>query len=374
MTDIHRLLPLLLCVTAVAQEPLGVLHNVPPSFTSRGGVAAANANPVVVFNRLDKESYAGWGYEATAPGRRAIQGLHFIVQDEDLQTPDTFGLAVFTEDPTHSNYPDVSSPAGSLAGLLMPAGTGAGSFDAIASFATPILAPAAADVFCGLDLGVPAATTWPSDGLSVWTLSADSNNAVCDLPGAGIGSGVPDDTFGGYYVASLSLLSYGATRQVFVEPVSLTASGTAGAITNQVSNVPSQTAPGTFSQFSGQYPDARSPSRNPGRMDDLSHRFALSGLPNQTPVFFLIGIGQFAQPELPLGLLVPGSSGVVCLNLGGIKTVGLGFTVGGETAQTLTLPASARLLITGVPLLRQAVALDVATFQLIAGSCARQTL
>lgn len=372
MRKIEILAALLLACSAAAQQPLGVLHNVPASFTSRGGSAPANSNPVVVFDRIDKEMYTGWGFAATSPNMRAIAGLHFTVQDEDLSTPDAFGIVVYTEDPTNPDYPFVSAPIGSLGGLLIPGGTGPGSYDAIASFATPMLAPGSGDVFCGLALGVAAAAAWPTDGLSVWALSSNGAYAEADQPGAGIGSSPPSDTFGGYYAAALPLLAYASTRQFFVEPVSATPGGVAGAITNQASNLPSQTAPGTFSQFSGQFPDARSPARNPGRMDDVSHRFSMPTLPDFTPVVFLIDLGRFSSTELPMGLLLPGSTGVACLNLGRFRTNGIGLTIAGEAWQTFSIPAASRALIAGLPLLRQAAAFDVATSSLIAGACARQ--
>jgi hypothetical protein len=370
----------LLPAFAAAQSPLGILNLVDTSFTSRGSTTLPNTNYSAVYDRLDKETYAGWGVDPANPGMRRITGLTGTLQDEIGTTPESFSFVVYTEDPVAPNYPLVAAPLGSVGPLPTPATTvtTAIAWTMTASFATPILAPASSDVFVGAELPQPATGTWPSDGMSCWAMYyvlVASN--ICDLPGAGHPTTPPEEVGnGGWYVPGQP---NGPTytlnpRQWKIEPLVDGATGVAGTITNQTTAVASNLPPGTSCQASGLYPDARNPPLNAGRVDDIASRWFETGAPAGTPVLFFLGLGNFGT-EIPVGAIVPGSSGVLCLDLLRASMIGLGFTgASGEAYYVIGIPPAARASIAGIHLLHQSFALDPVTGVINANGCTRQIL
>lgn len=370
----------LLPALALAQSPLGILNKVDTSFTSRGSTTLPNTNYSAVFDRLDKEAYAGWGVDPLNPGMRKINGLTASLQDEIGTTPETFSLVVYTEDPVAANYPLVATPLGIVGPLPTPATTvtTAIAWTLTASFATPVLAPANADVFVGAELPQPATGTWPSDGMSCWAMYyvlVASN--ICDLPGASHPTAPPEEVGnGGWYVPGQP---NGPTytlnpRQWKIEPLVDGAAGVAGTITNQTTAVSSNAAPGTSCQASGLYPDAASPPLNAGRADDIAGRWFKTGAPAGAPVLFFLGFGNFGV-ELPMGAIMPGSSGVLCLDLLRSSMIGLGFTsASGEAFYVIGIPPAARARVAGLRLVHQAFAFDPVSGGIDANGCTRQIL
>jgi len=369
---------LLAATTAFAQTNLGILNRTDTSFTSRGSNAGANTNPCFVIEKLDKEYYAGWGVDPANPGMRQILGFHTWIQDQVGNTPETFGIRVFPE-AAAANFPNVAAPLATAGPFPTPTSTvtTAISWEMSVNFTTPVLAPATSDVFLGLDLPQPLTGAWPTDGLSCWALYYVAvSSGISDLPGTSHPTAPPEEVGNGsYYVPLLTLgPSYTVTPRMWkIEPIVAGAAGIAGTITNQTTAPSSNVAPGTSSQASGLHPDAQSPSLNTGRADDIASRWFKAGTLNGTPVFFMMDLGTFG-PELPVSGLLPGSTGVVCLNLPSLVVIGIGFTTTGEAFMTLPIPASARLFIAGTSLLHQSAAFDPATGVAHANGCTRQVL
>lgn len=367
----------LLCAAAApAQDLLGTLNRTDTSFTSRGSAGVPNTNPSVAFNRLDHEYYAGWGYDPANPGMRRIVGMQVFLQDQIGNTPETFDALIYGEDPAGPDYPNVNAPLGAVLGIPTPPTTitTAFPFSMNITFATPVLAPAAADVFVAVGLPQPVGTTWPNDGLSVHAFYyIGVTSGFFDLPGAAHPpTSMATASNGGWYVANpLNPPTYTATpRQWKMDLIVGGATGVAGTITNQTSAPLSNFAPGTSSQASGLHPDAANPPLNPGRADDVCGRWYRSSAPNGTPVLFLLDLGTFF-PEIPVASLLPGSTGVACLNPATLALLGIAFTNAGEAFYPILLPASSRGILPGMSIVHQAVALTP-TGAADAGPCTRQ--
>ncbi|MCA8950417.1 MAG: hypothetical protein KDE27_13000 [Planctomycetes bacterium] len=370
-------LALLLPATAGAQSVLGILNNTDTSFTSRGSATVPNTNPSVSFVRLDKEAYAGWGVNPATPGMREILGMNGVLQDQIDTTPDTYGLVVYTEDVANPNYPDVTTPVGSVGPISLPTGTsGAAAAWAInVNFTTPMLAPATGDVFLGVDMPQPLTGTWPTDGVSCHALYYVSvTSGINDLPGGSHPTTSPEDNNGGWYSAVSTLPpTYTTTqRQWKLQPLVAGAAGVAGTITNQTSAPQSNAAPGTSSMASGLYPDAANPPLNAGRADDIVSRWYMSGAPAGTLVFFLASFNAFG-PEIPLSTFVPGS-GVVCLDTAAFFQIGFSPVTADQAFFTWTLTPAARSAVAGLRIVHQSIGLDPATGMAMANGCTRQLL
>lgn len=365
----HQLVPwsvvtLAMSVPAAAQDLMGILNNTDTSFTSRGSATVPNQNLAIVYDRLDKEFYAGWGIDPANPGMRQILGMRADLQDQVGTSPETFRFLVFTESAAQPNYPDVSTPLGTIGPIPTPASTATGpvAWTFTASFTTPVLAPASADVYLGVELPNPAVGTYPTDGMSCWALYYVSvTSGISDLPGTAHPSSPPEVVGnGGFYVPSpLTGPFYTVTpRQWKIEPILAGATGVAGTITNQTTAPASNLAPGTSSQGSGLYPDALNPPLNAGRVDDVAGRWFKSNTPNNTPVFFVLSF-HFG-PEIPASGLLAGSTGVVCVDLPSTTVIGIQLTTNNQAFQVISIPAAARAVIGGMTIVHQAAGLNAA--------------
>ncbi|MCR9247559.1 MAG: hypothetical protein NXI31_21220 [bacterium] len=386
-----------LAAGASAQVPLGTFTNVGTTFTTRGFSAASEQNPATLFTRHDKEAYAGWTDGAVANSRE-VTGLNFVIQDEDLSTQESFQIVVWSgDDATQVDFPDVNSGMVGATLIGLPIQTGGGAFNASFNFATPVSLPADEDVYTGLQLnsawtitGTPPTIT---DGLSVWECHAEAPTTpqagqAWDVPGAGVPTTSPSDTFSGYYVPNPATgPAYPVKTQFKIQPIVAISGGVAGAVTNQTNHVASTAGstagftvqlPGAGSavMHSGQFPDAANPPLNAGRADDLTQMFHNDSIDPNSLVFFLIDIGSFNPLEIQAASFVPGSTGVSCLNFGSQQTLGFAplMTVGTSQRafRITTFPAAARPLLSGINWLQQAVAVDVATNTIHATACTRQ--
>lgn len=380
-----------------AQNRMGTFDNTGTTYATRGGAAAANTNPADLFVRLDKEKYAGFTTGLT-PGTREITGLNFVMQDQNLATQEPFNLIVYTESATTPNFPDVTTPVGLSGAFGLPIGTGGGAYNASANFATPLSAPAAGDVFVGLRFTTPWTISGGqvTDGPSVWEIRGvvvTATGASYDLPGPGRPSAPPEEgTFGGIYVPTTTTGPVGpaypitAPTMYKISPVLPIAGGCATAVTNQANHVESTSASvagftvqapgaGTACMMSGLHPDSANPPLNGGRADDIGAIYVntAANVPTGSPVFFLIDLGTFG-PEIPVSAFIPGSTGVVCLNLGTAQTLAITLMGSGFTSHVATFPASARSLLSGISWLRQTVGFNVTTGQAHAGPCTRQQM
>jgi len=356
--------------TAIAQNNLFDFQNMGVTFTSRNG---ANLVPATIYNRIDKEAYAGWGVDNANPGMRSFTGLHCLIQDQDLSTQDGFSFTAYTESGT-PNIPNTTTPLAATGNFLLPLGTGIGAYSVTGSFATPVLAPGASDVFVGVStVGSWNATT--TDGLSIWATSGDPTRPLRDEPGFGAPTTVPGNTYAGTWQPGTSTQTNAVLRQSWVEPIITTPAGVASALhyadpVHANANV----SPGTVCMYSGQFPDSESPSRIAGRADDIGNTFRHTGIPDGTLVFFLADIALTFGPELPLSSFLPGSTGVVCVNLGSYSVVAVSTTLAGSANHVINIPAASRTGIAGLPVIQQAAAFDGVNGVALAGPCSKQLL
>ncbi len=371
------LAPLALTTVAAAQSELGVLLNTGVSFTSRGSNSSPNTNPSVAFVRLDSDRYAGWGVDASSPGMRTVTGITGTIQDQIGNTPETYDLLVYTEDPANLDYPLVTAPQGMAGPFPTPASTATGAiaFGYSMNFATPMTTPANADVFLGIGLPQPTGTTWPNDGLSCHAMYYVFQPPATsyDLAGPAQPSGPPGEGQSGYYVPSSTLgPTYTTTsRQWMIEAIVPGAAGVACTVTNQTSAVASNAPPGMAGGGSGLYPDAANPPLNPGRMDDIVSRWFMAGMPDNSAVFFFASFQPIA-PDIPLSLFVPGE-GAVCIDTTSFSQIALGFTSGGEATFAWNFSPTARTLIGGLSIVHQSIGIDPATSMAYANGCTRQS-
>jgi hypothetical protein len=389
----HKIIALAaLSTCAFAQDTMGTFRNTGTTYATRGASGASSSNPAVLWTRFDKECYAGWTAGVT-PGTRDINGLQFVIQDQNLATQETFAVVAYTEDALLPSYPDVVTPLGTSANYTLPLGTGGGAYRATANFTTPILAPAGADVFVGLQMnqpwtitGTPAAVT---DGLSVWEIRAALATLAAgqsiDVAGAGLPFSPADEgRFSGYYVPTPAAGPAMPVVTMFkITPILPIAGGTATAVTNQtVHPESSATAPlsfavetpgaGTASMLSGLYPDAADPSLGGGRADNLGNIYLKTGMVSGV-CFYLVDFGTFGL-ELPMSSFLPGSTGVSCLNLGTLQTLAIGIVTNGVGFNVTNLNLATRQQLAGFSWLSQSVGFDLATNLAHAGPCTRQLL
>lgn len=358
----------LLTGTSVAQNNLSDFTNMGVTFTSRNG---ANFVAATIYTRIDREYHAGWGVDPAFPGTRTFSGLHFLIQDQDLSTVDTYSLTAYTE--LTADIPDTTTPLATTGTFSLPVGVGVGAFNVTANFGTPINAPPV-DVFVGVTLptGWNATVT---DGLSIWATSSAVASVLRDEPGWSAPLLSPANTYSGTFQPVAGLQTDALLRQSWVEPIIATPAGVATALhyADPV-HAAANTSPGTTCMFSAHFPDSQSPPRNVGRADDLGMIFRHTGIADSTPVFFLLEISGTFGPEIPVSNFLAGSTGVACLNVASMMTVAFSLTTAGVASNVIVLPAAARTAIAGLPLIHQAAAFDTNAGVALAGPCSKQTL
>ncbi|MCC7065750.1 MAG: hypothetical protein IT456_23285 [Planctomycetes bacterium] len=372
----HKHLSIFIAVASVAsslvaQNNLSDFLNMGVTFTSRNG---ANFVEATMYTRIDVESYAGWGFDATQPGMRVFSGLRFDIQDQDLATQDTFRLTAYTELTPPSNTPDTTTPIATTGNFVLPVGTGAGAFLSTANFVTPIAVPATADVFVGV--GTTLGWTNPiTDGLSIWATSGAVSSALRDEAGFGEPTTSPGNTFSGHYQPVANTHSFIAQRQSHIEPIIATPAGVCSSLHNaDPVHANANTSPGTTCMHSALSPDSQSPPRTAGRADDVGMTFRHTGMPDGSLAIFLVDISPTFGTEFPLSLFLPGSVGAMCVNQASVQSVAIGFTSGGSASNVITFSPATRTYIAGVPLIHQVVTIDALTGTAYAGPCSKQTL
>jgi hypothetical protein len=372
------LVPFVLLVAgAVAQDNLGLLRNTGVSYSARGvGFAPAQMRSVQ-FNRIDTTSYGAWGFDPFTPGTRSFTGLHFRIQDFDQSTADPFRLVAYTE--LQPDFPDVANPLAMTGPISMPLGApGLGAFDATANFATPIVAPATADVFVGLSQD-DVVNFLATDGMTVWLTTAESGPGtltVRDLPGAAEPAFSPANTVAGFFIPQLTTApAYVPRAQFHIEPIVATAAGVASALHyNDSWHGEASAPPGTSCVLSSLFPDARSPSLNAGRADDLGMTFRMSSIPDLSPVLWLGQLSQVLPAEVPLAFALPGANGALGVDPTFAVILGVSTTTGGEATNVIVFPAALRPMLGGIAIVQQAVAYDWAAANFVAGPCPISTL
>lgn len=367
---------LVMAASISAQEFVGLTFNCSAGFATRGSLSAA-AGAGELMLRIEASEIAGFCPGPTA-GSRAVSSIRLVVQDQDaLTTPESFGLVLYPEDPANAGFPLRSAGVTAATALPGPAAPASGTIAAVSltvNFGTPLLLPGNGDLFVAAAL--PAAPAWSTDGLSLQGYFGQNvaGFTTFDLPGAR--QMTPGTTaalsYALTYTAATGLMNYNSSRCLLIDLAGTRSNGgVVGAVTNQASWPLSNTAPGSASPFSAHHPDAVAPPRNVGRADNISYTLFDSVRAPGTAIFFLVDLGSFA-PEVPMAQLIPGSTGMACLNLATVRSVGLDLTAGGMASRVLTVPTAARRAISGLPLLQQAIALDFSTGTAHAGPCGAQ--
>jgi hypothetical protein len=127
--------------------------------------------------------------------------------------------------------------------------------------------------------------------------------------------------------------------------------------------------PGTACMLSSLAPDARNPSRNPGRADDIGMTFRKKGIADNTPVFWFAQIASAFPGEVPLGSLFPGSRGALCIDLSSALFLGMTQTSNGQAWNVVTIPAAVRTRIAYQSVIQQGFAFDASISAFRAGPC-----
>jgi hypothetical protein len=313
--------------------------------------------------------------------------VFFIVQDQDaVSTPETLDIVLYPEDPANPGLPLISGAVTFATGVTGPGAPATGVISAAVKTVTPA-APVAVPILGGGDVFVswrlPASPTASvADGLSIQALNGNSAapTAVQDVQGP---NGQPltpasqANSYGITYNPGAATLTYSVARVWFLDVAHNGTGGAALTVTNQTtllgSNNPPPVgfgpAPGTASFMSGSAPDVNGFSA--GRADDITFDYFRSSTAGNI-VLFLLDLGAFG-PELPTAGFLPGSNGVLCLNLSTFWTAG--FSIAdptGEAFMTTVFSTASRPALLGLPILQQAAELDGAIIH--ASPCAKQTL
>lgn len=354
-------LALLLAAQLQAQQPVGIRFRCGAPVTSRGNTVQA----VERLHRVEHDELRGIGASTAAPNVMRLRGARFVLQDQDGSTPASYDFVVRLEGAV-PDEPDTGTPFALLSNLPGSfGGPGPTAVSITLTFATPIDVPFAGDVFVGCAL--PAAPTWPADGLSL-LLGLGGGLPSGDVPG-------PAPIARGGYALSLVAgptpsIDYAPPSQLELELLTDAPGGCVTAITNQLSQPLSNTAPGSASAFSALHPDAALPPRSPGRADDIGRVHLDVGLADGSPVLFFASLGAIG-PEVPLSGMLPGSVGVWCLPPGAVA-LGLSTQANGQASWVTMIPAATRPLLRGLLLVQQSLGFDAATTTLRAGPCGRQ--
>jgi hypothetical protein len=373
-----------LSLPAVAQDYVGFSYNTAIGATSRGAIAAAAGE---VMTRIDGSEFAGWG--TTTAGRRTLDAIYFVLQDQNAATPETCDIILYPEDAANPGFPDLAAGVVYATGVTGPTGTG---IAAVVKTVTPttvgvtdsVPIQGGGDVFISWSL--PANAGWPAtDGLSlnvVLGYAPTTTFLVFDTPGLAQGgtpppAAAPSNSHGLSRTGANAAI-YNARRQMFFDVLQNNAGGISMAITNQTSFTCSNNpppagfgpAPGTASFMSGTNPDVV--GGNPGRVDDLTFEFYKFGVGSTALVAFLIDFGAFG-PELPIGLLGFTGTGSFCLNLSTFSIATVSFTTADEAFFVLTIPAAVRPTLSGLQVNYQGAAL-VPTMDWHTSPCRSQTL
>jgi hypothetical protein len=371
----HRLALLaiaLLAGTTLAQTPLGILRNLDMSWSARGDTFSAGAFPSTQYTRIDNDYITGWGYDDVNPSFRTFFGIHCFLQDFNGATADPFHFVVYPEG-TQVARPDVASPIVTTGSMSMPpGGPGVAAYEVSTLFVTPIAAPDSGDVFVGVHQLTPV-NVLAQDGMTVWLTTAEAGPGtwtVRDVPGAGAPVTGAEATYAGFHVPAANQNLPMARSQFHIEPLLIAPGGVASArhIADPL-HPAAALSPGTSCLLSSIRPDARSPSANPGRADDLGMTFLKVALPDNSPVLFLGDVSGSFGVQVPLGQVLPGASGALCVNLGTVVVLGVALSSNGEATHLLQFPAALRPNLANIALVQQAVAFDPVVNAFVSGPC-----
>ncbi|MBK8096157.1 MAG: hypothetical protein IPK26_03570 [Planctomycetes bacterium] len=364
-----------LCAGLSAQNIQDFYFNCATGATTRGGVAGASQVQVVM--RFDSEDYVGWGNPVLAGAPLAVTGYEligcrYVIQDQNDGTVENYNMHFYGEDPANPSFPNftpASAPGTNAIATFGPfpsPTTGTSTISAwqvTLNFTTPLVRPVNQDFFAALEF--PGNAAWTADGLSHHISLGVSANFppptvnTYDLKGPALIAGGVTNTYGlSHDVTNQAFGSAGPRQynwQFFV--ANGVGRGVVTTETNQGTYAISNVAPGTASFFSGLHPDASNSPTNPGRVDDIN--FVYWGAATGDLLVSLIAFGF--QTEFPLVNVLPGSTGVLCLDLSTMTTAG--FAVAGGTGTDtfrIAFNPSQRGFLLGLNLAQQVVAISAA--------------
>ncbi len=372
------------CLAQTAQAG-GFLHNVGIGATSRGSMAGRAGE---LLFRFDSSDYTAIGRpQNTSPTANDIDGIRFILQDQDALTVEPYNLNIYGEDPLNPDFPNFAAGApggtnalGTFGPFNSPAGAaGPAAWFITVTFTTPVGVPAGQDMFLGVDLAAAAGAGWTADGLSVQiSLGTNPNfppptTNTYDLQGPALISPF-SNSYGLVHDRTNSLFAYGGKRQGAIDIMTLGPAGVGTAITNQPNYPTSNAAPGTASFMSGLHPDAANPPLNGARVDDIGYVYFDHVLPTGSLVLYLADLAV-SPVQLPLAQFVPGSVGVVCLTPA-LTTLSFAVTAtqgaGAMTSFNLFIPAAARNTLLGSSFAFTAIGFDPVAGILRGAPCVTQ--
>lgn len=354
---------------------IGFSYNCQIGATSRGLIAGAAGE---VMTRLDGLEHSGWGRVNWPVLERRIESVYFVVQDQDGLTAETFDIVLYGEDALNPGFPDLANPIPFATGLAGPTSTG-GPVANVRTITVPggvgvPIVNECSDIFVSWRL--TAAPTWPADGVSlniVLGYAPNTTFTVFDTPGPVQGGTPPpapaEANSHGLSRTGLGAAVYNARRMMFLDIAHVGSGGVGLAETNQTSFTASNNPPpagwgpciGTASFMSGTNPDVA--GFNPGRADNVSMEYFKTGLGTGNLVLFLMEFDRSCVREMPVSMMVPGSSGWTCMvNPTVVATV---VSANNEACHYTSIPAAVRPLLLGLPVRQQAAAIVPLTTGLV---------
>ena len=361
-------------VSAQANNSLGFAAGFDISYIDRLGATTTVAD---LLNHFDERDYRDWMLDpADATGATyRCNGVRFIMQDQVANTPETYTVAGYNEDPALADFPNTAAlwfRTGTISYPPMPATfptpTGPIAWIITVTFTSPPTPKG--DKWLGLGLPQPATGTWPSDGLSMqcaFDLPANNTGTnALDRVGPGIASMNAGNlscaviTAGGVPTGPATYPSgtIGNRRQMFLEVIANATGGVCVTQTNQTRYPSSNPGSGntavplggTTNMLSGINPDTIDANLStPARADDIGFLVTDTNFPN-APVFVMVATGPNPVGSLPItslapGLITPNSRGNVCIDFT-TAPVFLNFTnAAGICQHMLILNAGTRSII-----------------------------
>lgn len=335
------------------------------SFTySRGGLGLGAGE---LLQRFDADDLRGFGIEAAFPGVQVVRGIALGVRDFGSSVPNgLFDVTLYSESPTQPGYPDLQAPLGGVTGQQSGAPLGL----TFVGFPTPVFAPIGRDLFVGVR--VPA-TTSQIGGVRLTVITSSTGGSTFDLAGASLPVSPPEaNSYRLYRDLATSTPTYAARGQFHMDLLVSGPSGTPATISNQASYLLSTSPPGASTMLSGLHPDARSPSHNAGRADDVAFVYGDYALPPGSLAVFVAAFADFG-PVVPLAQFVPGSVGAACLDQAHAFVLGFATLQADAMCHVVSpIPAPARPWIAGIAWTQQAIGFDAANGTLRGSQCGRQ--
>lgn len=356
---------LTLCNSAAAQLlPAGTALR---SFASAYSRGSAGLGAGELLAKFAADELRGFGVGSNYQGLQVVNGV--LIQARDLGPAAgtaTMDVYAYGEDPNNPGYPDLSAPLAFVANVVPnPSAFGITSVN----FAPPAQLPEGQDLFVGIRIDATS-QTW--GGVQIGTLFGSQVTGNYDLSGRGQPTQPPEENSHRLFRdLTTNVVTYEPRGQYMIDLRTVTPSGFPTVRTNQVSNQLSTQVPGGTTMMSSLHPDAASPAKNPGRIDDVGFLFGDPTMMPQSPVAFLASFSDFG-PTLPLSSLVPGSVGGLCLDQATLFPLGVQVLNNARAWQETLIPDSLRPAISGRFWTQQAVALDVQTGTLRGTQCGKQ--